>query len=189
MTLNLISLATVKSELGLTDSTYDAQITALIPKVSSDVRRILNYNYDVRYSAAFDDSAGTIDIYTGEKAFFVQDYKPMKPGTVLYHPNIPADTYIVSYDPDTDLYTLSATPTGTGDYIYPTIDIAMWSTISKMIFWRISQTSTDAASERGVSAKSIGTVSVTYSDSEINKQWNYPQPLIDDLGVPYSRIG
>lgn len=189
MTLNLISLTTVKTELGISDSSQDAAITAMIPKVSSDVRRILNCNYDVKYSASFDETATTIDIFTGEAAFFEQDYTLMKMGQVLYHPNLPDDTYIISYDPDTDLYTLSNTPDDAGDYVYPTIDIAMWAPISKMIYWRISKLNTTSASEKGVASKSIGTVSVTYSESEINKQWNYPQPLIDDLGIPFSEVG
>ena len=38
MTLNLMSLATVKVYLGLAVTTYDASITAMLPIVSADVR-------------------------------------------------------------------------------------------------------------------------------------------------------
>ncbi len=51
MQLNLITLATVKTQLGIGDGTYDAEITAMIPIVSNDVRRILNTNYNDYISA------------------------------------------------------------------------------------------------------------------------------------------
>ncbi len=180
MKLNLITLATVKEELGLTDTTYDAKIMAMIPKVSTSVRQILNTNYDTYMSADFNDSGDTI-------ALSVMNHADL--GQVLEHENIPDDTYIVSYDPDTDLYTLSETPTGDGNYIYPTINIAMWSAISKMIWYRIQKTNTVSALEKGVTSKSIGSVSVSYTNAEINSKWNYPQILIDDLGTPFSKVG
>ena len=188
MKLNLIGLDTVKAELGLVAITYDTQITAMIPKVSADVRRILNTDYSTYFAADFDSSANTIGLYDLDNYLGgVQNVLSM--GLVLNHPNLPDDIYIVSYDPDTDLYTLSDTPTGSGEYVYPTVNIAMWSAISKMIWYRIQKSTITAASEKGVKSKSIGSVSVTYTDAEVNKQWDYPQILIDDLGIPFSEVG
>lgn len=193
MILNLISLATVKTELGFSDTTNDAEITAMIPKVSSDVRRILNCGFDNYVYAIFDSSADTIDMehlnYVIKSPMIQPRLQQFELGSVVYHPNLPADTYLKSYDPDTGLYTLSATPTDAGAYAYVTVNIAQWKTISKMIWYRISNLSTSDVNQRLANSISYGPVSKSFSDKEINKQWNYPQVLIDDLGVPYARIG
>jgi hypothetical protein len=183
MILNLISLATVKTQLGITASTYDAALTALIPIVSSDIRRILNNWFDDYVSATF--TAGSTNI-TLELTY--RDFKyPM--GQVIYNSNLPDDTYLTGYDYKTGIYTLSTTPTGAGDHVYPTILISQWSTISKMIWYKYSKQNISSANERGVTSESFGPVSVNYSESEINKQYNYPQVLINDLGAQYARVG
>lgn len=179
MTINLIDLDTVKLNLGITETLNDAKLTALIPIVSADVRRILNCQFDSDIAADFTNADNTLDAVCG-----------IPVGTVLYHPNLPDNTYVVSFDSyDTLVYTMSNTPTGTGDYVNPTINISQQSTISKMIWYRLKgQTTTDVNRKR-VSSESIGSVSYTYADSEINSDWNYPQILIDDLGSPYAEVG
>jgi hypothetical protein len=191
--LNLISLATVKTQLGLTVTTYDATLTALIPIVSADVRRILNTEYNKYYACSFSSSSTLIDLslYTYRK---YEQYSGIAEtqiniGTVLYNANLPDDTYVSEFDPLTGLFTLSATPTGVGSYVYPSISIAQWPVISKMIWYKYSKMNTKSASARGVSSESLGDLSITYSPSEINAQWDYPSVLLDDLGKPNARIG
>lgn len=178
MILNLISLSTVKSQLGITASTYDSALTALIPIVSDDVRRILNNRYDKYYAAT---------ITAGLASMTWASLCPMKLGTVVYSPALPADTYVKEYDPVTGVHTLSATATASATYIYPTITIAQWPTISKMIWYRYKSQNVNSVDIKGVSSESYGPVSVSYSEKEINKKYNYPQVLIDDLGTPYAR--
>jgi hypothetical protein len=110
-------------------------------------------------------------------------------GTVLYHANLPDDTYVSAFDPLTGLFTLSATPTGVGSYVYPSISIAQWPTISKMIWYKYKKQNVSSALDKGVSSESVGPLSVTYSDREINHKWGYPALLLDDLGTPNARIG
>ena len=180
MTINLIDLATVKVQLGLVaDPTYDAQITAMIPIVSSDVRRILNCEFDQEIPADFSVSDATLQAVDGI---------PM--GTVLYHPNFPDNTYIQSFDSNTTfLYTMSETPTGGGDYVGLTINISQQPAISKMIFYKITGQTTADAAKVDYKSKSILGVSKTIADSEINKEYNYPSILINDLGTPYAEVG
>lgn len=183
MILNLISLATVKTQLGITASTYDAALTALIPVVSSDIRRILNEWFDDYVSATFTASSTNITL-----ELTYRDFKyPM--GQVIYHPNLPPDTYLTGFNYKTGIYTLSAMPTDTGDYVYPTVLISQWPAISKMIWYRYSKQNISASSERSVISESYGPVSISYSAREINSQYDYPQKLIDDLGSANVRIG
>ena len=94
-----------------------------------------------------------------------------------------------SFDPTTGNYTLSDTPTASGTFIYPTVTISMFPTISKMIWYRVSKMSMDDASVKSVQSESYGPVSITYSEKEINAQYNYPQILIDDLGIAFAKVG
>lgn len=180
MTLNLISLATVKTELGIGDTTYDTAITAMIPKVSSDVRKILNQNYDNYLTCAFDDSSTALTL--------VYSNPILQMGRVVYHPNLPDDTYIVGWDLNTGGYTLSDTPDDSGDYVFPTITIDMWSAISKMIWFRIQGLNTTDYNNKDVQSETYGKISKTYAASEINKKWNYPQALLNDLGTPRAKV-
>ena len=179
MTLNLISLATVKTELGISDTDSDAAITAMIPKVSSDVRRILNDNFDSYIDCVFATTADTITpVYS----------KLLDMGQVVYHPNLPADTYVTGVDPDTGVYTISATPTDDGLYVNLTVTIAQWSAIAKMIWFRIQGLNITDYDNKTVASETYGKISKTYADSEINKKWNYPQELINGLGIPKAKF-
>ena len=192
MTLNLMSLATVKVYLGLTDTTYDASITAMLPIVSADVRRILNHQFDTYFAASFDETADTMTLscYNYTSGCEISDNYQTKPvlplGTVVQHANLPDDTYITDFAYSTGTYTLSGTPTDAGAYVYKTLNISQWPTVSAMIKYRIDSISSTVCND-DVKSKSMMGVSVTYRD--INKQYNYPQKLINDLGAPYARVG
>jgi len=193
MKLDLISLSKVKTQLGLSVTTYDSALTALIPIVSADVRRILNNQFNKFYACAFTSASTSIDLslYTVRRyeQFAGIGETEINIGTVLYHANLPDDTYVSAFDPLTGLFTLSATPTGSGSYVYPSITVAQWPVISKMIWYKYSKMNTKSASARGVSSESLGDLSISYSPSEINAKWDYPSVLLDDLGIPNARIG
>jgi hypothetical protein len=191
MILNLITLATVKTQLGISDTTYDADITAMIPLVSNDVRRILNTNFDTYTLATITSRSAELSI--GDVSFNQIDdsiYSPrFNMGQVIYSPAFAEDTYIQSYDPDTAIYTASNTASTAGAYLYPTLQISQWPAVSKMIFYKISKQSTTAATTEKLSAISYGNVSKTFADNEINKRFDYPQIFIDELGPAFVRVG
>lgn len=180
MKLNLITLATIKSQLGISANTYDTEINAMLPIVSSDVRRILNYSFDEYLPATITSGSTNLTVSYSCGLLAV--------GQVVYHPDIPDDTYITSYDPLTGIYTLSANATDDGTYIYPTLTIGQWSAVSKMAWYKIQGQSTTDAMKQKLSSFSIGSVSKTYATSEINSKFNYPQVLIDDLGSRFIKI-
>jgi hypothetical protein len=192
MKLNLISLSTVKTHLGISGTDQDSAITAMIPIVSADVRRILNCQFDDYTSASYVSGSAELDVYnnaTEYKKYLGQNIQPLKMGLVIEGENIPDDTYIISEDPDTGVYTMSAEATGSGDYVYPTITVSQWPTIAKMIYYRVSKQTTASAADETVQSRSVGPLSVNYGATQINKRWNYPQTLIDDLGVPFMEVG
>jgi len=190
--LNLITLASVKTQLGIAsgDNTYDTKISALIPVVSSDIRRILNCSYDKYVVAAFSSSTAITISNSLAYDILVNQRPPVfSLGQVIAHDNIPDDKYLESYDTDTGVYTMSAAATGSGSYVYPTVTLAMFPAISKMIWYKISKMNITDSVAKGIQSETYGPVSITYSAAEINKRWDYPQTLITDLGIPYARIG
>lgn len=178
MTINLISLATVKTQLGITDSTYDTALTALIPIVSADVRRIMNTEYN---------TFSYCTITSGDTSFTADIDFEM--GDVIVADDVPTDTYVTAWEEIEGTYTLSQTPTDDDTQLVKTINIRQWPAISKMIWYRYTKQSTTAASEKQLSSKSYGPVSLTYAQNEISSRWDYPQKFIDDLGSPFARVG
>ena len=177
----MISLSKVKEMLGLNVTTYDTQITALLPIVKADVKRILNHNFHERIWAT---------IVEGESDFVYAQRpldNPIEFGRVIEGIGIPDDTYITDYDSDEDVAYCNNSFNDSTDRIYTSISISQWQAIAKMVWFRIQGTSTKV--KENLSAKSIGDVSVTFDTTRMNKLYGYPQSIIDDLGTPYQRVG
>jgi len=201
--LSLISLATVKAQLGLTDDTHDSAITALIPVVSSDIRRILNNNFTGFFFTSYKSGENSfIPTYGNnwvggrDRGYYgrlygpdrVIDFPTLEPGQVLQGEGIPDDAYIESYDGSNERFTLSVAATEDGHRLFPTVNISQWPTISQMIWYRINNSLQKTAGEKQVKSKNYGPVSITYADSEINRKYNYPQALINQLGTPNASL-
>ena len=184
MTLNLITLATVKTQRGITSSTYDTALTNLLPVVSADVRRILNDRFDVYVPATIVAGSSTMTwaLDGPNGGWSCGSRNMLMLGRVLDSPGLPADTYVQSYDPTTGIHTLSANATASATYAYPTVSISQWPAIAKMLWYRYTTQNTSSVDVKGVQSESFGPVSVTYTDKEINKQYNYPYVILADLG-------
>ncbi len=187
MKIELISLAMVKILLGITGSTYDDNINIMIPLVSADVREILNDQYNVKQagvitSGSTELSFTTLPVFYPNTVYTIPLYKM---GQVLYHPNLPDDTYITEFDEENSVYTLNQAATGDGDYFYPTINIRQWMAIAKMIFYRTGKMSTTIKEGKELTRR-MGPVTITFQPT-MSKLWNYPKELIDDLGYPRLR--
>lgn len=192
MKLNLITRDTIKAQLGLTgDATYDSDIDATIPIVSNDIRRILNCNFDEYRTATITNGSNQMTSWEGpnDSAHYYYNRSDFMMGQVIYSPAIPDDTYITTYDRDTGIYTLSNSATADGDYFYKTLTIGQWNAVSKMVFYRISKLTTTDVNNQQLVQISYGNVSKTFSEKEINKRFDYPQVLIDDLGKPFAKTG
>lgn len=187
----MISLSKVKEMLGISVTTYDTQITAILPVVKADVMRILNHNFHERIWATIveGESDFTYAYGASETSFAVN--KPVDNdiefGRVIEGTGIPDDTYITEYNDYDNIAYCNNTFTADSDRIYTSISIAQWPVISKMVWYRIQGTSTTI--KENLSAKSIGDVSVTFDTTRMNRTYGYPQNLIDDLGTPFQRVG
>ncbi len=169
--LNLMSLEKVKALLGIVGTDHDAELEMFIPIVSADVRRILNDPMD-RWTAG--------KVEAGKDLLKTTERLPL--GAVIFAQGLPADTYIKSVM--SAGYRLSAKADQKVDQFVPTANIAQWQAIARMVFYRVGL---PAKATDKVQSKSMGPVSISFS-LDINKKWNYPQELIDDLGYPRLRV-
>lgn len=181
----MISLAKVKELLGITGTTYDAQIALMLPLVESDVRRILNHHFREKVYCTYTFGSTTISGLTSllyERNF---DH-PVEIGRVIEGVGIPADTYVTDYDEETGEATISNATTDSGNYVRTSIQIGQWIPIAKMVWFKISKLNTDEDWKR-VASQTMGPVSISFVDT-IDARTGYPIDLIKDLGKGYQRV-
>ena len=200
--MNLITIDTLKTLLAITSSEYDSTFNLLIPIVSSDVRRILNNNFNEPVECTITSGSNIIeDIYNinsvygnipAERRFKntlngnIKLNNGLDIGRIIVSDSFPDETYITAYDEYNAKVTVSNNATADGTELITSIPLGLLPTIAKMIWFKAGGVSSNTIGNE-VKSKSMGVVSVTYETS-INKKWNYPQSLINDLGTPLMRV-
>ena len=170
----MITLSMVKTFLGIVGNSHDTMIKALIPVVEADVRRIMNHDYNRVVKAVVTDGSPYIDV--GRDSIAV--------GTIVESPALPDGTYVESGLGN--LLKLSANATADGSEVVATIDMGQAFTMAKMIWFKTTKANT-SKDFKGIASKSMGPVSVTFSEN-LDKKTGYPEDLIKDLGIPFARI-
>ena len=187
----MITLAIVKTMLGITTSDYNTQISAMIPIVESDVRRIMGHRFNEKvYCTITEGSDETTLAYLAyEPTYPITRPRldhPVEPGRVIDSAAFPKGTYVLTSEEDGTIdVTFSEDATASSTYIRTSISISQWPTLAKMIWFKISKMNINK-DWNGIQSKLMGPVSVTYATS-IDVRWGYPTDLIKDLGTPYQR--
>ena len=170
----MITLAQVKTFLGIVGDSHDTMIKALIPVVEADVRRIMNHDYNRVVKAVVTDGSPYIDV--GRDSIAV--------GTIVESPSLPDGTYVVSGLGN--LLKLSADATADANEVVATIDMGQAFTLAKMIWFKVMKANI-RDDFKAVASKSMGPVSVSFSEN-LDKKTGYPEDLVKDLGIPFARI-
>ena len=178
----MITLATIKTLLNITTTDYDAQLTLLIPMVENDVRRILNNQFNEKVDCVFESGSTTITNIWNLKLT-----NPIEIGRVLQHPSIPDETYIIGYDEEEGIATLSQATTGAGAYVISSIAYGMFVPIARMAGYKLNGMTKNVC-DGEIASKTIGPVSVSYVQ-HVDKKWGYPMDILRDLGTPVQRVG
>lgn len=191
--MTVITLDQTKALLGLTDTTYDTQITAQIPIIDAKVKEICGNNFNTQCYGKFTTGSKKVDIYSVGNYpcsywspeimdSIVRDIPvgTMLEGTPITAPGRIAETF---YNGDNDgsneipSFELDAVATATGNYyFYAGINVAYQGIIAKGIMYLINSAST-AMPVGGVASESIGTYSYTLSDKS--------QKIDGKSGMPY----
>lgn len=165
--MTIITLATVKAQLGITVGTYDSEISTQIPIIDAKVKQICNDSFNRQMS---------IDTISGSPyAELLLDsdlVKDITVGTLLSGDSIPDTSVLeVYYDHSAEFGGITysapfvkmadnATASGTVMQTYYGWNHAYDSVIAKGIWYLISQTSTSISDDTWTS-KRYGPVSVT----------------------------
>lgn len=185
MASKIITLAKVKELMGIGDTTYDTQITRYIPIIDAKVKKLTRNRYNKqiygkttagsKYVEVFSiDGNATSGINNKYTLDDLVDY--LEVGAQISGDGIAADTYIddvfyngasvtfSSTDYGVPVIELSANATATDDnaQLFLGLNIGLQTTVAKGIMWLITQ-ETITAPESGVSSKSIGSVSISYT--------------------------
>jgi hypothetical protein len=167
-----ITLAKVKSYLGITDTTYDTAINTYIPIAESDLVRICNNNFNKIIA---------IDFASGSNTGTLQEFYPIEVYTVIQGTGILPDSYIIEYnEPDGEIMLNTNVTVDVEEMIY-TIPLGVEPLLAQMVWFKVTRNNQAAATESKLKSKKVGPLSVTYSDAEINSKWDYPSKIIDSL--------
>lgn len=179
----MISLATVKTFLGLNVTTYDAQITALIPIAEAKYREIAGFGFNSYFPYSY--ASGTTTLTLGTEFFSNNNVADVLYtlvfGDIIEGTGIPAESYITAINKSNGTITISAQTTSGSDNFIISTNISYRPVMASMIWYMIGQQSTTAQSAKQVASKSVGPLSITYAPGEINTAYGLPHKIVNSI--------
>ena len=197
--MSIITLARVKTELGITNGTYDAQITALIPTAEAKYRQIANYNFSSQFVLSYKNgdsffTPGSID-YSFRWGDAYLSVGP-NPNSIIYDlfygdliegTGVDPETYITSVDKINNKVYVNNAFTADGDNLIFAQNISYWSTISAMIWFLIGKQSITNQDTFIVSSRSVGPLSVSFDAASLKSasvsRYGLPESIINAIPV------
>ena len=163
----IITLAQVKENLGLIDTTYDAQITAKLPIIDAKVKLICRNNFNKQFYVATKTGS---NLLTG---LITQQTTDLLVGSLITGDGIPDGAYITDIykgystaEISTPSIRISEAATATATvYAYQGFNIAYHDTVSKGVWWMINRTNTKI-NDTAFKSRSVGPLSITRSDKD-----------------------
>lgn len=200
----IITLAQVKTYLGIVSSDYDDAINRYIPIVDARVKAICKNDFNMLVIGNTTDTSAVIpivesyyDYYYPYQVTSVNINQPIKPEDIQEYINagdqvtgtgIPAGAYVLTVDDDPDYIsprmTISdnATADGTGIKLYIGMNIAYLPLVAKGVFWMIGQENTTMPTN-SASSERMGPASVSYGagDQAIDNKYGMPGWFVKGL--------
>jgi hypothetical protein len=208
--MKVITLAQIKTQLGITGTDLDAAITAVLPAVDAKVKEITGRRWNMQISALLDGTK-YVEVYSVGTDPFTDAYpvstrsigvnwtrdnvfQYLAPGQMISGDGIPDGAYIDElYDirrtvggklysgPSIDL-SAAATASGTIDAIVG-MNIAYHGVIAKLAYWMLDQQSTETP-QGTIASKSLGDISISYSTVGASIDGRFGVPSWAVLGLP-----
>lgn len=191
----IITLAQTKALLGLSDTEYDAQISAMIPFIDAKVKLITRNNWNKRIYGDITDGSDYITVYEdytlSNKSYgYILDW--IQAGSQIYGTGIPTGVYIVDIfnegTEDNENYPLvqindDCTANTTGLEIFIGFPIAYLDVVAKGIWFMIGGTSTNLPGNT-LASRSFGALSVSFADGDQKLDKTYGMPSWFVKGLP-----
>ena len=197
----VITLAQVKTYLGISGTASDAAITAMLPVIDARVKLICGSNFHKQLYCKTVSGSTDVTVY-GDDVTFNYNLNPtpdvelllktLQAGTTIIGEGIPDNSYITEVYYEGGLYQTTFTPyfvlnanateSNASVYLYAGINIAYHPVIAKGVQWLIDQQST-TISDGLWTSRSVGPLSTSKSatDSRIEQRYGMPAWFVKAL--------
>lgn len=205
--MQVISLETCKTLLGISDSAYDTAISAAIPYIDAVVKKITGNRYNYKIKADIENGSQYAFVYTDTtESRYGHEYDNLKDflqvGLTISGTGIPDNTYIsdlyynsptvkiTSTDESIPQIILSqaATQTATSKELFIGINILYRPIIAKAIWWHTLQLNT-TIQDTAWKSKRMGPVSITKTDMDARLDGKYGLPVWFVRAFPKGHTG
>ena len=206
--MRVITLEQVKAQLGITDNSLDASITAKLPIIDAKVKMITNnkYNMQVTTQLTTGSQIATISSINGNNLYWGDNYNGngyaiedlgeyLQIGDQIEGDGITADSYIEELYYNGQFVTiggtqytvpaikLSAVATDNGlQESFVGINIGYHDIIAKGVQYLITGTSTKLPLNK-IKSKSLPPLSVTFADSTVDKKTGMPEWFVEAFPI------
>lgn len=203
--MQVITLAQVKTFLGITDGTYDSEITAAIPYIDTMVKQITRNRFNMQIGLVLENGSTTssltsINSYnvTGliDPDYSIEEY--IEIGQELEGTGIATGTYIkdIYYNYSSNDYinlvtvilSENATADSDGTVVFAGINIAYKPIIAKAVWWHTLQLNTTIKNDIWKS-RTMAPLSVTKSDMDAKIDGTYGVPIWLVKALPHYHGG
>ena len=195
--MRVITRDQVKTQLGITDSSLDAQIDAKLPIIDAKVKQITGNRFNLQIAATLISGNAIATISTTntiDNQIRIEDIDEyLMTGDQLEGDGIAADTHIEEMYYNGSYVTISGTQytlpaiklsnvaQGSGlQELFVGINIGYHDIIAKGVQYLITGTSQSLPQNR-LKSKSLPPLSVTYADNTVNKTYGMPNWFIEAL--------
>jgi hypothetical protein len=169
---NLISRTEVKEFLGINDTTYDNQIDLFIPIVSGKISSICN---QVFVSSAIGTATTGSDV-------LVIDGQDGDAGIFIYGTGIDGQAEILTWaDGVITIDQDSSDNVTDGTYYLNTFPGWLKINVAKLVFFEINRATTSVQGGGIVASRSLGSFSVSYRASDLDRKTGYPADIIGEI--------
>jgi hypothetical protein len=181
-----LTLDIVKTQLGITDTTYDAKITATLPEAEARFRQVAGYDFNYVFTPTYETGSAVIKVYRGANSII----ENLRYGDIILSEDFPDGTYIIQNykvpkNDNTGTYyelKLSAVATSADNFdMILCYNISHYAVLSQLVWYMIGEQDIAKVGEKGVKSKSAGPISVSYGDGDTNQAYGLPNKIVKQI--------
>ena len=167
----------IEIDISSTNTTYDADITATIPKAEARYRTVANFNFSTQFITTYASGDNTFTLSTHSDSLA----NDLNYGDLIDGVGVPDETYITDIDTINGIITVSEDFTDSGTTLILCQNIEYWPVISALVWYMMSKQSTTSILTTNIKSKSVGPLSITYDNSNINRRYGIPESIVQSI--------
>lgn len=188
-----LTLTIVKNELGITDGTYDSEITERLPFAEAKFRQVAGSQFRQVLCVFYDSGSPLMKVYQGPDS----QINYINYGDIIISEDFPSGTYVIenyrqpSYNESIDengiVYELRLSGNATvdsstaGSDAILSYNISHYAVLSQIVWYMIQEMSIAKVGESSIQSKRIGPVSINYGSGDINQRFGLPNKIVQQI--------